>query len=94
MMAAQAMTMNLDGIIDAEFETVLPARRAEPAPPRAAVDFSAAEEPADGLELLRANSAAQPDYDQPEQLTPGFLFFTAVAALAVFWVSGGHALLY
>jgi hypothetical protein len=94
MMAAPSQSLNLDSIIDAEFETVLPASRAEPVQPRAAAGFPAPANPDDGLELLRENSPARANNRQPEQLTPGFLFFTAVAALAVFWVSGGHALLY
>ena len=93
-MAAQAMTLNTDSIIDAEFETVLPAKRAEPVVARASVVLPHVEEPADDLSLLRGKDAVHPKNDQPEQLTPAFLFLTAVAAFAVFWVSGGHALLY
>lgn len=93
MMAVQAMALNLDCIIDAEFETVLPAKRPEPAA-RSETAFPAPTSSTDGLALLRADNKAQSSDQQPEQLTPAFLFFTAVAAFAVFWVSGGHALLY
>ncbi len=94
MMAAQAMTLNTDSVIDAEFETVLPAMRTGPVVARTAHVFPEAADSADDLSLLRANDAVPPKNEQPEQLTPAFLFFTFVAALAVFWVSGGHALLY
>ncbi len=94
MMAAQAMQLNLDCIIDAEFETVLPTKRTEPTVARAEGTFRDAASSMDDLSLLRADGMAQPSNDQPEQLTPAFLFFTAVAAFAVFWVCGGHALLY
>jgi hypothetical protein len=94
MMASPSLSLDLDSIIDAEFETVLPQRRAKPAAPRPAAEYLSPFDPVDGLELLRGNGLVQPKSGQPEQLTPGFLFFTAVAALAVFWVSGGHALLY
>jgi hypothetical protein len=94
MMAAPSQSLNLDSIIDAEFETVLPASRAGPAQLRAAPEYPVPDVSADGLELLRGNGPALAKNEQPEQLTPTFLFFTAVAAFAVFWVSGGHALLY
>ena len=88
------MPLNLDSVIDAEFETVLPVKRAEALLPRAAAAFPDAAKPLDGLACLRGSDAAQPKNDHPEQLTPAFLFFTAVAAFTVFWVSGGHTLLY
>lgn len=94
MMAAYAMQLNLDSVIDAEFETVLPAKRTEPTVKRAEGTFPDAASSMDDLSLLRGEKAAPPSNEQPEQLTPAFLFFTAVAAFAVFWVSGGHTLLY
>ncbi len=58
-------------------------------------NFPASANSTDGLALLRANALTRGrESDQPEQLTPAFLFFTFVAAMVVFWVSGGHALLY
>ncbi len=94
MMAVKAMPLNLDSIIDVEFETVLPVKRSEPAAPRTASEFPAPMISADGLALLRGKMPNPPKGGQPEQLTPAFLFFTFLAAMVVFWVSGGHALLY
>ncbi len=94
MMAAPNMSLNMDSIIDAEFETVLPVKRSEPASPRAVSEFPSPVISIDGLALLREKGPIRPDSDQLEQLTPAFLFFTFIAAVAVFWVSGGHALLY
>jgi hypothetical protein len=94
MMAAPNLSLIMDSIIDAEFETVLPAKRSEPPSPRVVSEFPAPVISTDGLALLREKGPARPESDQPEQLTPAFLFFTFIAAVAVFWVSGGHALLY
>jgi hypothetical protein len=87
-MAALIMSLSADNIIDAEFETVLVAKRAAPVAVPEAAEFS----PANDLSLLRGH--AQTKENAPEQLTPAFLFFTLIAASVVFWVSGGHALLY
>jgi hypothetical protein len=91
MMAAPTMPLNMDSIIDAEFETIMPLARAEPAPGPSA---SAAIHAADGLSLLRGSNPAQSKSAGPDELTPSFLFFTFLAAMVVFWVSGGRALLY
>jgi hypothetical protein len=80
-------------IIDAEFETVVPAAVPEvrtggtmrPVP---------AVEPSEGLSILRGADPESIRGGQPDQLTPSFLLFTAFAALAVFWVCGGRFLLY
>ena len=94
MMAARAMSLDLDSIIDVEFETVLPARRAEPDKARQVPECPASVSITDSLALLRCDNAGSSEKGQPEQLTPAFLFFTFLAAIVVFWVSGGHALLY
>ena len=94
MMAAPNMSLNMDSIIDADFETVLPAKQAGTVAPRAVSEFPAPVNSTDGLALLRANALTGTQNAQPEQLTPAFLFFTFVAAMVVFWVSGGRALLY
>lgn len=94
MMAAPTISLNMDSIIDAEFETVMPVTRAEPASPRLFVEVPAPVVAADGLALLRASHPEDAQSSHPEQLTPAFLVFTFLAAMVVFWVSGGHALLY
>ena len=94
MMAARAMQLDLDSVIDVEFETVLPGRRTEPDKARPVPEFPASVLASDSLSLLRGNDAGCLDKGQPEQLTPAFLFFTFIAAVVVFWVSGGRALLY
>ncbi len=91
-MAALIMSLSADNIIDAEFETVLVAKRATPVTVRPAAEVSPGKDEGNDLSLLRGH--AQPQDNAPEQLTPAFLFFTLIAALVVFWVSGGHALLY
>jgi hypothetical protein len=82
--------------IDAEFETLAPASvrvNIPKSPPKAAHASSMNGEFAQ-LDLLR--QAFEPDAKggHPDGLTLPFLFFTLLAALAVFWVSGGRALLY
>ncbi len=94
MMAAPTISLNMDSIIDAEFETVRPVTRAEPASSRPAEEIPTPVIATDGLSLLRAGNTENAQSSHPEQLTPTFLLFTFVAAMVVFWVSGGHALLY
>ena len=43
MMAAPNLSLIMDSIIDAEFETVVPAKRSEPLSPRAVAEFPAAQ---------------------------------------------------
>jgi hypothetical protein len=80
-------------VSDAEFET-LPAQAKD----KPAMWLSASvqsESNLRGLGLLKRNAGS---HTAPELLqagiTPGFAAFTIFAALAVFWLCGGHALLY
>ena len=78
-------------IIDAEFETVardVSAKSMSPPPPTSSAVV------ADHLSLLREDGIGTPTTTHPDQLTPSFMFFTLIAAFVVFWVSGGHVLLY
>lgn len=84
-------------VIDAEFETVSRDSVAKFAsslftpsetPPPLVTNAS----PLDQLSLLRSDDADASNH--PDRLTPAFMFFTLLAAFVVFWVSGGHVLLY
>ncbi len=84
-------------VIDAEFETVSRDSVAKFAsslftpsetPPPLVTNTG----PLDQLSLLRSDGADASN--QPDRLTPAFMFFTLLAAFVVFWVSGGHVLLY
>lgn len=84
-------------IIDAEFETISRDSAAKfsatlftPANTSALPVTNAAS--TDQLSFLRSDGAATTKH--PDRLTPAFMFFTVLAALVVFWVSGGHVLLY
>ena len=82
-------------IIDAEFETVsrdtvVAFTSSLFAAPPAPVNTETT--PLDQLSLLRGEAAGQTS--QPDRLSPAFMFFTLLAAFVVFWVSGGHVLLY
>ena len=88
---ARMTARGADDIIDAEFESLLPG-----------VIESAFTSPArgigaivPGLGILRRDSGAHaaPNARQAA-ITPGFAAFTLLSALAVFWLCGGHALLY
>jgi hypothetical protein len=81
-----------EDISDADFETVQPLRnisiRTDAARPLS-------HSPVQGLGLLRQNvrlNAAS--FASDDQLSPGFLAITLILALTVFWLCGGHALLY
>ena len=84
-------------VIDAEFETVARDGVAKftsslftPAETRASVDVNT--RAPDQLSLLRSDGVEPTSH--PDRLTPAFMFFTLLAAFVVFWVSGGHVLLY
>lgn len=94
MMAARAKPLDLDGVIDAEFETVLPTGKIAAVVARPAILPSTPDFVSDSLALLRGGQKESARTDQPDQLTPTFLLFTFLAAAVVFWVSGGRALLY
>jgi hypothetical protein len=79
-------------ISDADFETVQPPHRGLVHGETAADSLHAA---VPGLGLLRRNSSHNTTVlASDDQLSPGFLAITLILALAVFWLCGGHALLY
>jgi hypothetical protein len=82
-------------IIDAEFETIFPdGRNASAAQCLKPAPLVETQQQSDELGFLRGNDVVSEAASHPNQLTPSFLFFTALTAFVVFWVSGGHALLY
>ena len=93
--AARAAVSSLD-VCDAEFETLTVASEA-PGP------FDAAAEPRremprealPGIDMLRQNVPFDSvSYSEDGTFSPGFVAFTAFSAIAVFWLCGGHVLLY
>jgi hypothetical protein len=77
-------------IIDAEFETISPAR--PPAPERPSPRFIAHAPGIAGLDVLKRTEAPPPRLRGQPGGAAFWLFGLCLAALA-FWVSGGHALL-
>ena len=92
-MAAASTLTGAGNIIDVEFETVVPAVVPEYRP-KAVASTKPAAGPVESLSILRGADPQSVTGQQPDQLTPSFLFFTALAALVVFWVCGGRFLLY
>lgn len=78
-------------IIDAEFETVT---RGASVKSMSSLTNTSSAAVSDHLSLLREEDTGAPATTHPDQLTPSFMFFTLIAAFVVFWVSGGHVLLY
>jgi hypothetical protein len=90
---ARAAAHDGGDVSDAVFETLPPqAKEKQATRPSPSVQ---SESNVLGLGLLKQNtgSHAAPD-SQPAGITPGFAAFTILAALSVFWLCGGHALLY
>jgi hypothetical protein len=90
---ASARLSFVDGdISDADFETV---RNSVPKTAQIDEQPSTFAQSAPGLGLLKRNvpfdTAA---FASDDQLSPGFLGITLILALGVFWLCGGHALLY
>ncbi len=84
-------------IIDAEFETIsrdtiakFTSSAMTPSETPASTGPNASR--LDQLSLLRGDGDKATSH--PDRLTPAFMFFTLLAAFVVFWVSGGHVLLY
>jgi hypothetical protein len=79
-------------ISDADFETVRPPLA------QAGLEKARNNAPADiaaGLGLLRHKVVTEPSATiTDERLSPGFITITLILAIAVFWLCGGHALLY
>ena len=80
-------------ISDADFET-MPAQTPERPVPRPS-QYAQPEAILPGLGILKQNAGA-PVAASAEQagFTPGFAAVTILSAIAVFWLCGGHALLY
>jgi hypothetical protein len=90
-MQAQLAILDSD-ISDADFETV-PRLHANPAAGDATRHSRHSSVP--GLGLLRQGMPTDTALFAPgNQLSPGFLAVTLLLAIAVFWLCGGHALLY
>jgi hypothetical protein len=89
--AARLAVMDAD-ISDADFETVHPLG---PGPTVTKATQHSSSGSMNGLGLLRQSSSQGAAFlASGDQLSPGFLVMTLVLALAVFWLCGGHALLY
>jgi hypothetical protein len=91
-----AIAISREDVIDAEFETltprIVPVTRVAPnLSPRQGADVNSGQ---DQLDILRNAFEPQGKTELPDTLSPTFIIFTAIAAFAVFWVSGGHVLLY
>ncbi len=88
------ISISHDDVIDVEFETVSSSAKPMVAPVASRVSSAKVAQSVDQLSLLRDQFADPRATSQPDQLSPTFLFVTLVCAFIVFWVSGGHALLY
>ncbi|MGL4489977.1 MAG: hypothetical protein ACRCU5_11100 [Rhizobiaceae bacterium] len=88
------ISISHDDVIDVEFETVvnqdklrsraLPKAEQRPVQPTSP----------DQLAMLRDQFSDPATTSQPDALSPTFLIVTLICAFVVFWVSGGHTLLY
>ncbi len=83
-----------DDVIDVEFETVASGDTAMSASFARHERYGPSLQGADQLSLLRDQFSGQAKSSHPDNLTPAFLIATLICAFVVFWVSGGHALLY
>ncbi len=93
--AARAAVSSLE-VYDAEFETLAGVSEA-PRPHDAAVEprRNMARDALPGIDMLRQNIPFDSvSYSQDGTFSPGFVAFTAFSAIAVFWLCGGHVLLY
>jgi hypothetical protein len=88
------ISISQDDIIDVEFETVASGGRAMSAPLLKPEVHARSSQTLDQLSLLRDQPGDQATSSHPDNLTPAFLIATLICAFVVFWVSGGHALLY
>jgi hypothetical protein len=79
-------------IADADFETV---QRSSAKPIASDATRNSLHSSAQGLGLLRRGMPIDTAlFASDNQLSPGFLAVTLLLAFAVFWLCGGHALLY
>ena len=93
--AARKANEALD-VSDAEFETVMsPVQHTRVDTPSSFPAKEGALHSFPGINLLRQNVPFDSvSYPGGETLSPGFVAFTAFSAAVVFWLCGGHALLY
>jgi hypothetical protein len=90
---ARAAALDDGDISDAVFET-LPAQDRDKPLKRRSPGVQSDPNLA-GLGLLKRNTGSHAaSHSLQAGITPGFAAFTILAALAVFWLCGGHALLY
>jgi hypothetical protein len=88
------ISISQDDVIDVEFETVTSGEKPMVAlRPRFEANNSSAQVP-DQLSLLRDQFSDPRKSTHPDALSPVFLLVTLICAFVVFWVSGGHVLLY
>ena len=90
-------SIDMSDISDAVFETIgghAPAFIAA-GPAKSAQQRPIVPAGADGLGILKQNVPFDAvAYSNDSALSPGFLAFTLFSAFGVFWLCGGHALLY
>jgi hypothetical protein len=80
-------------VTDAIFETI--PQRAPAGPDRKPTRSAPGEIGLRGLGLLKNDAGARTEAGSEHAgITPGFAVFTILSAIAVFWLCGGHALLY
>jgi hypothetical protein len=89
----RAPTIDAADVCDAVFETLsAPPQERQARIPSPSVQTEASFH---GLGLLKQNAGAHAASGSAQAgITPGFAAFTILSALAVFWLCGGHALLY
>ncbi len=88
------ISISQDDVIDVEFETVASGEKPMVAMrPRSEPGVSSSQVP-DQLSLLRDQFSDPRKSTHPDNLSPTFLLATLICAFVVFWVSGGHTLLY
>jgi hypothetical protein len=91
--SVRSAAYSADDIVDAVFET-LPMQTPE-TPVRKLAPLIQSEAGLPGLGLLKQNFGSHAAAgSESAGVTPGFVAFTILSALAVFWLCGGHALLY
>jgi hypothetical protein len=86
------ISISHDDIIDVEFETITYGFGSKTASKNGTENESRPS--ADHLALLREQFSHPQESTHPDALSPTFLAATLFCAFVVFWVSGGHTLLY
>jgi hypothetical protein len=88
------ISISQDDVIDVEFETVASGGKAVETPLAKSKARQPSEQTPDQLSFLRNHFADPANATHPDNVTPAFMIATLICAFVVFWVSGGHALLY